>query len=422
MKIFKSALACAVLMSGTSAFANPPSWSISESSGAVSIMRPGITLAGVRGKALAAGDVIATGKTGRAVLVRGGEYLMVSANSRITIAQPKAGSMTQIVQSFGNAVFKINKKATPHFAVQTPYLAAVVKGTTFSVTVSESGASVQVTEGRVEVQTPDGGATHMVTPGEIGLVRAGMPGRLTIQGDTTVNIDSPNAPVVAPPVEMVVDTAAAAEPGKEDLVAVEEKSSNNVIAEAIGEGAVDLGKASGGMVFGDSTLVASVSPALIKEAPQPAVAEPPVVIQVEPTPQSLPPTPADSPPVEVVEPLPPALLPPVDVAEAPDQKPPVLIDSNPVDPTPPQPVVDLLPPPVVKPDVFVDHLPGKLDPLPDILVPADPPIDPGPQNNGNNGNGNGNGNNGNGNNGNSNGNNGNGNNGSGSGNGGPSVP
>lgn len=406
MKIFKSALAVAALMSSTSAFANPLSWSISESSGAVSIMRPGITLAGVRGKALAAGDVIATGKTGRAVLVRGGEYLMVSTNSRITIAQPKVGSMTQIVQSFGNAVFKINKKATPHFAVQTPYLAAVVKGTTFSVTVTETGASVQVTEGRVEVQTPDGGATHMVTPGEIGLVRAGMPGRLVIQGDNPVTIDSPNAPVAA----TVVDTAAAAEPSKEDMVAVEEKSSTTVIAEAIGEGAVDLGKASGGMVFGDSTLVASVSPALIKEAPQPAVTPAPVDILNESLPQPLPPTPADSPPAEAVEPMPPTLLPPVDVAEAPDQKPPVLIESNPVEPTPPQPVVDLLPPPPVKPDVFVDSLPSKLDPSPDILVPADPPIDPAPQNNGNNGNGNGNGNNG------------NGNNGNGVGNGGPSVP
>ena len=38
-----------------------------------------------------------------------------------------------------------------HFAVQTPYLAAVVKGTRFTVTADGKGASVSVQRGRVEV-------------------------------------------------------------------------------------------------------------------------------------------------------------------------------------------------------------------------------------------------------------------------------
>jgi ferric-dicitrate binding protein FerR (iron transport regulator) len=39
-----------------------------------------------------------------------------------------------------------------------------VKGTTFSVTVSPTGASVQVIEGAVEVATNDGGARQLVEP------------------------------------------------------------------------------------------------------------------------------------------------------------------------------------------------------------------------------------------------------------------
>src|SRR3546814_14786860 len=62
-------------------------------------------------------------------------------------------------------VFSIKKKLTPHFGVQTPYLAAVVKGTTFSVTVDGTGASVQVVEGAVEVSTLDGGARDLILPG-----------------------------------------------------------------------------------------------------------------------------------------------------------------------------------------------------------------------------------------------------------------
>lgn len=306
MKLFSKSMIVGALFCSTSAFANSPAWTISESSGTVNVLRPGVTEAGTRGKALKAGDVIATGKAGRAVLVRGGEYLVVSANSRIAIAQPKSGSMTQIVQSFGNAVFKIQKKTTPHFAVQTPYLAAVVKGTTFSVTVEEGGASVQVTEGRVEVSTTDGGASHLVVPGEIGLVRSGMPGRLMIKGDDTKTIDSPTPrAIVAPASPVSNDIAqagdASAEPAaKEESVAVK-------IEEAIGEGAVDLGKMSDGMVTGNSTLVAMVT--------QPVPVQRPAAVDLAAPPADPAPAPAVEAPVTAVVDQLPAAPTPVDVVE-----------------------------------------------------------------------------------------------------------
>jgi len=232
----------ALWLSG-SALAGVPSWTMSEASGQVTVASSGLVRVGSRGATLSAGDVITTGAKGRAVIVRGQEYLVVAPNSRIRVADPaKSGSMTQIIEQIGNVVFKIKKMATPHFAVETPFLAAVVKGTTFSVTVTESGASVQVIEGRVEVETRDGGARHLVLPGDIGSVSGKALGRLNIEGR--------DARTIVSPTEGGSATVPTAELLKADPVAVADVPADPVIAIAVSEPPVRLGPATGGMVSG----------------------------------------------------------------------------------------------------------------------------------------------------------------------------
>ena len=184
MSIARGTLLVVSLMASGAAYAGTPGWSVSEVSGPVFVGKPGLskTSTVTRGAALSAGDIVSTGKGGRAVIVRGGEYLTVAPNTQLQLTEPKAGAFTQIVQSFGNVVFKIQKKTTPHFQVKTPYLAAVVKGTTFSVTVTPAGASVQVTEGLVQVASLDGLASRFVSPGEIGMISASAPGQLSVLG------------------------------------------------------------------------------------------------------------------------------------------------------------------------------------------------------------------------------------------------
>lgn len=285
-------------MGSATAFAGTPEWKLSESSGPVMISRAGFQSAAVRGGALRAGDTISTGKAGRAVLIRGDEYLVVSPGSRIVIAEPKTGSMTQIIQSLGSTLFKIKKMATPHFAVQTPYLAAVVKGTTFSVTVTNNGASVQVTEGRVQVATPDGGASYLVTPGEIGLVKREMPFRLTVQGRETVTIDSPAKPADSAPVEPALTTDATTETAS---------ALDAAISDAVSEGPVTLEAVSGGMISGDSSLaVAQTSNRLFETAllvdPRPQTPDVPSVPVIDAPGQlsDLPPAPLVDTPVDNV--------------------------------------------------------------------------------------------------------------------------
>ncbi|TRD11952.1 hypothetical protein FGU71_08845 [Erythrobacter insulae] len=169
----KRTIAFAAFLASTSALASTPDWKVSEASGSVSIVRGGQVLTATKNSELEPGDLIRTGAKGRAVLVRGEEFVVVSPRAELQVAEPQeAGPVIQFFQYLGNALFKIEKKTTPHFGVKTPYMAAVVKGTTFNVSVSASRASVQVTEGAVEVATNNDLEAALLTPGLVGLVGA----------------------------------------------------------------------------------------------------------------------------------------------------------------------------------------------------------------------------------------------------------
>ena len=256
MRHYRTGFALAVLLASTSAFAETPGWVVSESSGKVAIVSTGISRVAIRGGQLVAGDFVTTGATGRAVLVRGEEYLVVAPSTRIRIAEPaKSGGFTQIVEHFGNVIYKIKKMTMPHFAVETPFLAAVVKGTTFSVTVTEKGAAVQVVEGRVEVATRDRGAAFMVLPGDIGSVRADALRTLKVQGRENRNIESTVAAGAAPVVEPI---AAVLDDG-DTPGGVNADQHDTLVVEAVSEGPVRLSGLTGGLVEGDSSLAGLIA-------------------------------------------------------------------------------------------------------------------------------------------------------------------
>lgn len=291
MSIARGTLLVVSLMASGAAYAGTPGWSVSEVSGPVFVGKPGLSKTGTvtRGAALSAGDIVSTGKGGRAVIVRGGEYLTVAPNTQLQLTEPKAGAFTQIVQSFGNVVFKIQKKTTPHFQVKTPYLAAVVKGTTFSVTVTPAGASVQVTEGLVQVASLDGLASRFVSPGEIGMISASAPGQLSVLG--TPNAPSGSAAVIgAAPASDAPTSETWAEPAAAPVSDVAEVR----IASPIGEGSVNLAAQTGGIVSGNSSLAqAAIVEAVAVETPvatnTSARAEVSVAVAETPAPEESPP-------------------------------------------------------------------------------------------------------------------------------------
>jgi hypothetical protein len=143
-------------------------WRVAKSSGEVWVMRGDTQLVALNSESvLSPGDNIRTGRNGRAMLARGKERILISPNSAIGI--PAAGQSdlpTTIIQQAGSILLEVEKKNVQHFEVETPYLAAVVKGTTFRVTVSKTSAQVDVLDGRVQVSDFKSGQQIVLLPGQ----------------------------------------------------------------------------------------------------------------------------------------------------------------------------------------------------------------------------------------------------------------
>ena len=143
------------------------SWIVTQKSGDVRVLRNGVQPASVQLRAaLSPGDVIATGANGRAMLTKGEDYVVVAPASRLMLPKEQQQTgFTRLLQQMGTMLYKVKRTGVPHFAVETPMLAAVVKGTTFTVVVDDSRAAVQVTEGTVEVSSLTGDARRLVEGG-----------------------------------------------------------------------------------------------------------------------------------------------------------------------------------------------------------------------------------------------------------------
>jgi hypothetical protein len=156
------------MWSGIAHTADVQPWSVSKSSGEVWTVTSGAQHASLSQQSeLKAGDTIRTGRNGRVLLTRGEESILIAPNSAIAIpVQAGEGVQTTILQQAGSILLDVEKKNVKHFEVETPYLAAVVKGTQFRITVSATGTSVNVTRGQVQVSDFKSGQIAQVLPGQ----------------------------------------------------------------------------------------------------------------------------------------------------------------------------------------------------------------------------------------------------------------
>ncbi len=114
----------------------PWHWSVERVSGRVMVQtRTGETFAVKRGMTVRKGWKIKTGG-GRVVINRGEETFVVSPNSVVTL-EPKGVLIKRMVvyQDRGQVDVDVKRRWYRHFKVETPFLAAVVKGTQFRVKV-----------------------------------------------------------------------------------------------------------------------------------------------------------------------------------------------------------------------------------------------------------------------------------------------
>jgi hypothetical protein len=190
-----------VVVAGSEAIADS-AWRVSKSSGEVWVSTSGVQQASLTDDAvLNPGDNIRTGRNGRVLLVRGQEKILISPNSVIGLPVPKSSGTTTVIQQSGTILLEVEKRNVQHFEVETPYLAAVVKGTQFRVTVGQGESFVTVLGGQVDVTDFRSGQSAFVLPGQMAKVAMVGKAGLALSGSGTlspIRPGTPRTPSVAP--------------------------------------------------------------------------------------------------------------------------------------------------------------------------------------------------------------------------------
>ena len=259
--------AALVALAGFAQCAAAEDWVVQKSSGQVWIATTEAKPVALAGDAkLLPGDLVQTGPTGRVLLTRGEERILVAPNSVLSLPkdEPKSG-FTTIIQQAGSIAVEVEKKDKLHFEVQTPYLAAVVKGTTFVVTVRNGAAQVDVTSGKVQTINLASGQSSLVLPGQTARVNAGSADILVggkgalspiergpPRPTTLAPVSVPKGGLTAPPKLPGLNVHSAAARGVADPGVVR-------ITHPIGAVKLDAGAATFGLVRGDGASTAAPS-------------------------------------------------------------------------------------------------------------------------------------------------------------------
>jgi len=179
-----------IFHTGTVAIADDNNvWHVSNAFGNVWVTVGGVRQASLsQARILKPGDSISTGQNGRALLVHGEEYMLISPNSAIEIPkEKKQGLLTTIIQRAGSIVLEVGKRNVEHFEVETPLLAALVKGTRFRVTIDKNNSYVDVLRGQVEVSDLKSGQYALVQPGQTAKVSVQRSVGLSLSGSGTLS-------------------------------------------------------------------------------------------------------------------------------------------------------------------------------------------------------------------------------------------
>lgn len=161
-----SLLITSALLASVSTSVLAAEWTADRLRGSVSILEGGRWVPLSRGDIVADRGKVRTEADGRAELVRGKERVSLAANTLIELRDGGSQLMTSVIQSSGSVTVDAERRNVQHFSVQTPVLAAVVKGTKFTVTYNGGEASVSVDRGEVQVQDSVHEVVADIVPGQ----------------------------------------------------------------------------------------------------------------------------------------------------------------------------------------------------------------------------------------------------------------
>ncbi|MHA6300155.1 FecR domain-containing protein [Devosia sp. CAU 1758] len=182
-------------------------WVASRLRGEVQLFERGQWVPLQRGDSVDNGEKVRTGPGGQVELVRGQESISLAASTEVEIRDEAGRKMTSVLQRHGAVTIQAERRNVQHFSVQTPVLAAVVKGTQFTVIYSNGQARVDVREGVVQVQDSGHETVVDVTPGQTAEASQSRPVAVSGPGaDRTVYLIEGHA-VPAPAREAVLSNA-----------------------------------------------------------------------------------------------------------------------------------------------------------------------------------------------------------------------
>ncbi len=130
---------------------------------------------------------VRTAPNGMVELTRGAETVSLDPNSQVRIFD-KGGAKpyTTVKQDFGVVSVEAEVRDVQHFAVVTPFLAAVVKGTRFVVASGRSTAWVKVRRGHVEVEDSHEHTRVMLAVGQSAAMDMRKGQGMTVAGGGTI--------------------------------------------------------------------------------------------------------------------------------------------------------------------------------------------------------------------------------------------
>ncbi|MFN8829916.1 MAG: FecR domain-containing protein [Labrys sp. (in: a-proteobacteria)] len=152
------------------------------------------------GQSVRMGSQVVTTANGRVKLSGPYGTIMVGPNSSLEMRPGLSGLKMTAVQRVGVVEFDLRKLQRPYFSVETPAMAAVVKGTRFLVVVSGWRSDIGVRQGVVQVQDLRSGQNATLEAGERAVTPERRPGLLVASQNEApkVRAGAPRAPLVRP--------------------------------------------------------------------------------------------------------------------------------------------------------------------------------------------------------------------------------
>ncbi|CTQ41989.1 FecR family protein [Roseibium aggregatum] len=203
-------LAALVLLPAT---ANASDWVVKRVSGIVYFVAPGVEAFRVKkGMVFEKGYTIGTRAGARALIGRGSETIAIGPNTTFAMSAFRSnGAKTTLLQRKGTIEVDVEKRQQPHFTVETPFFAAVVKGTRFEVNVQGKQARVSVERGVVAVEDFASGDRVDLTAGQAAASAPSNRVGLSVSGRTkpTVKPGAKRAPAFETPAVKNVPSNAA---------------------------------------------------------------------------------------------------------------------------------------------------------------------------------------------------------------------